>query len=75
VRDLRGPWLLYDNEADPYQLNNLSGQAQHAKLQSELDARLKTKLAAQRDEFRSGPEYVAKWGYQVDTNETVRYAP
>jgi arylsulfatase A-like enzyme len=75
VRDLRGPWLLYDNEADPYQLNNLIGQPQHAKLQGDLDARLKTKLAAQRDEFRPGPEYVAKWGYKVDTNETVRYAP
>jgi arylsulfatase A-like enzyme len=75
VRDLNGPWLLYENEADPYQLNNLSGQPQHAKLQGELDARLKMKLAEQRDEFRPGPEYVAKWGYQVDTNGTVRYAP
>ena len=47
----------------------------HAKLQSELELLLKKKLAEQRDEFRPGPEYVAKWGYQVDTNETVRYKP
>ena len=24
VRDLQGPWLLYDNEIDPYQLDNLA---------------------------------------------------
>ena len=75
VRDLTGPWLLYDNEADPYQLKNLAGQPEYAKRQSDLEARLKMKLAEQRDEFRPGPEYVKKWGYQVDTNETVRYAP
>ena len=75
VRDLRGPWLLYDNAADPYQLRNLVDRPEHTKLQAALDARLATKLAEQRDEFRPGREYVAKWGYQVDTNETVRYTP
>ena len=75
VRDLKGPWLLYDNAADPYQLKNLAGLPQHAKLQGALEARLQKKLAEQRDEFRPGPEYVAQWGYQVDTNGTVRYAP
>ena len=75
VRDLNGPWLLYDNQADPYQSENLVNKPQHAKLQRELELLLKKKLAEQRDEFRPGPEYVAKWGYQVDTNETVRYKP
>ena len=75
VRDLKGPWLLYDNAADPYQLKNLAGLPQHAKLQGALEARLQKKLAEQRDEFRPGPEYVTQWGYQVDTNGTVRYAP
>ena len=27
VRDLNGPWLLYDNKKDPYQLQNLVGDA------------------------------------------------
>jgi arylsulfatase A-like enzyme len=75
VRDLNGPWLLYDNVADPYQLNNLAGQPAHAKLQTEMDVLLKRKLAAQHDDFRSGPEYIGKWGYKVDTNGTVRYTP
>ena len=75
VRDLHGPWLLYDNEADPYQLNNLVGRPESTTLRAELDALLKKKLVEQRDDFRPGPEYVANWGYKVDEDETVRYQP
>ena len=32
------PWLLYDNETDPYQLDNLAGKREHAELQARLDA-------------------------------------
>jgi arylsulfatase A-like enzyme len=75
VRSLDGPWLLYDNVADPYQVNNLVGKPEHAELQARLDLRLKKKLAEQRDEFRPGPEYIAKWGYKVDADETAIYLP
>ena len=75
VRDLKGPWLLYDNKADPYQLTNLVNQPAQATLQTGLDNLLQRKLAEQRDDFRPGPDYVAKWRYQVDTNETVVYTP
>ena len=30
VRDLSGPWLLFDNDADPYQQNNLINNPAHA---------------------------------------------
>ncbi len=75
VRSLDGPWLLYDNEADPYQLNNLVGKPEHAELQSRLDSLLASKLAVQHDDFRPGPEYIAKWGYTVDADETAIYKP
>jgi arylsulfatase A-like enzyme len=75
VRSLDGPWLLYDNEADPYQLNNLVGKIEHAELESRLDSLLTRKLASQHDEFRPGPEYIAKWGYKVDADETAIYKP
>jgi hypothetical protein len=75
VRDLNGPWLLYDNQADPDQLHNLVTQAEHSKLQAEMETLLKQKLAEQHDEFLPGPEYVKKWGYKVDANETAPYAP
>ncbi|MDB6039084.1 MAG: Sulfatase [Verrucomicrobiales bacterium] len=75
VRDLNAPWLLYDNQADPYQLNNLIGKPGSAILQAKLDAILRKKLIEQHDEFRPGPEYVAKWRYKVDETETAVYQP
>jgi arylsulfatase A-like enzyme len=75
VRDLNGPWLLFDNLSDPFQRTNLVASAANAPLRSELDALLRRKLAERKDEFRPGPEYIAKWGYTVNANGTVPYAP
>ena len=75
VRDLNGPWQLYDNRTDPYQTNNLVNVPAHATLQTEMEALLKRKLRERGDEFLSGAEYIAKWGYKVNANGTVPYAP
>lgn len=75
VRDLNGPWLLFDNQADPYQQTNLIGQPSHASLQAELDALLARKLHAAHDDFHPAAAYITKWGYKVDATGTVRYAP
>lgn len=73
VRDLGGPWLLYDNQLDPYQTNNLANQPRHAKLQAKLNATLTRKLKEHRDEFLPGSSYIKQWGYTVDANGTVPY--
>jgi arylsulfatase A-like enzyme len=72
-RDLNGPWLLYDNEKDPYQLENLCGTAGLAAVQDELDAILSRKLKETNDEFKPARYYIEKWGYTVDKNGTVPY--
>ena len=68
VRDLAGPWLLYDNQTDPYQTNNLANQPKYSKLQVKLEATLARKLKERRDDFLPGAAYTEKWGYQVDAN-------
>ncbi|HON90029.1 MAG TPA: sulfatase [Sedimentisphaerales bacterium] len=73
VRDLNGPWLLYDNQSDPYQLKNLCNDPEHAPLQTRLDALLSTRLKETKDDFRPGNDYIAKWAYEVDDSGTVRY--
>ncbi|MBE0534734.1 MAG: sulfatase [Phycisphaerae bacterium] len=73
ARDLNGPWLLYDNTADPYQLNNLINKPEHAVLQKELDAVLTRKLEETNDDFLPGAHYIKKWNYTVDATETVPY--
>ncbi len=75
VRDLNGPWLLFDNQADPYQQTNLLGQTAYASLQAELDALLTRKLHATHDDFQPAAAYITKWGYKVDATGTVRYEP
>jgi arylsulfatase A-like enzyme len=75
ARDLHGPWLLYDNKADPYQTNNLANQPKAARLQHKLEALLTSKLKAQHDQFLPGEVYIKQWGYKVDANGTVPYSP
>lgn len=75
VRDRFGPWLLFDNQADPYQMRNLAKENGYSGLQQELEALLARKLKATKDEFLPGEAYVKRWGYVVDTNGTVTYAP
>jgi arylsulfatase A-like enzyme len=75
VRDLKGPWLLFDNDTDPYQQHNLVNDPAHADLQAKLDAQLKAKLTAAGDEFLPAADYIAKWGYKVNENGTVPIKP
>jgi arylsulfatase A-like enzyme len=74
VRDLNGPWLLFDNVADPYQKTNLVGDSARAKLQKEMESLLSRKLQERGDQFLSGTDYIAKWGYKVDANGTMPYS-
>jgi arylsulfatase A-like enzyme len=75
VRDRSGPWLLFDNLDDPFQLRNLADEPSQATLRAELEALLARKLKSSGDEFLSGEAYVKKWGYTVNENGTVPYAP
>lgn len=74
VRDLNGPWLLFDNVNDPYQMNNLVEEAAYAELQTHLDKILSEKLQANNDQFLPGPVYVEKYHYpKLDATGTVPY--
>jgi arylsulfatase A-like enzyme len=75
VRDLNGPWLLYDNQADSCQTNNLANQPKYSRLQDRLDGLLTRKLKERHDAFLPGDAYVKQWGYTVDANGTVPYSP
>lgn len=73
VRDLDGPWLLFDDQTDPFQLKNLIGAAAAASLQSDLDKILQGKLRAAKDSFLPAADYVRQWNYTVNANGTVPY--
>ena len=51
----------------------LIGQEGFKEVQQKLDSRLSKMLRERKDDFRPGMEYVKKWNYVVDENETVPY--
>ncbi len=74
VRNLDGPWMLFDNQADPFQQTNLVNTPVAAKLQAKLDAQLQTLLTKTGDEFLPAPALLKRAGYRVGKNETVGYS-
>jgi len=73
VRNSDGPWLLYDNLVDPYQMDNLVGSANHAGLQEKLEGMLQTKLRQTGDEFHPKQHYLKEWGYNVNEGGAIPY--
>ncbi len=74
VRDLDGPWLLYDNSNDPFQRENLIEVSAAPSVVRDLDEALDNALAKRGDRFQPGMEYVGAWGYAVDDDGTVPWS-
>lgn len=72
VRDLKGAWLLYDNQVDDLQLNNLANNPNYVSLQSGLDKLLNQKLKEQKDEFLTGDQYMKLWNYKYDKQDLLK---
>lgn len=75
VRDLNGPWLLFDNRSDPYQTNNLVASPECRFLLNQLDQRLLRKLKRDGDHFEPGAVYLDRWHYRVNAFGTMPYTP
>lgn len=71
VESLDGPWLLYDCQTDPLQLDNRINDPSLAPLRTELSRKLHARLAADGDEFLAPEEYIRRWGYEVDDTHTI----
>ena len=75
VRGLEGPWLLFDDEKDPYQLMNLAGMPEYAALCRQCDDRLQGILRKIDDPFRPGGYYIRQWGLKIAPHGSISYAP
>ena len=62
MRSIRGPWLLYDIERDPFQVHNLCGKVDHKELQARLDRALDVQLRRRNDDFLPAAEYLKRAG-------------
>lgn len=66
------PWLLYDDEADPFQLRNLVDLPECRQLVEEMDRRLQSWLSRTDDRFESS-EVLADRYYTGHVNGVVPY--
>lgn len=57
----QGPWLLFDDKADSFQLRNLAGEGEHAALRERLDARVRAWLARTGDAFGTSREVADRY--------------
>jgi hypothetical protein len=57
---------MYDNQTDPWQMNNLVNKPEHAELQKQLDTQLKAGLKKIGDDFHPSQYYLDKWGYKQE---------
>lgn len=74
TRDLNGPWQLFDNRTDPYQLVNRVEDPEYAEIQQRLELLLSQKLSESKDEFLPGLTYVERYNYPtLNERETVPY--
>lgn len=70
---MKGPWLLFDDDKDPDQTNNLVGQQENAELVRDLEAKLQARLKKIGDDFRPAAAYVKEWGYTIAPHGSVPY--
>jgi len=66
VRTIDRPWLLYDNDDDPYQLANRIDDPALATLGQELEAMMTDHMARIGDEFLPKEVYYEKFGLEID---------
>jgi len=74
VKNLEGPWLLFDHKMDPLQMDNLVGKPGYKDLQKDLEWMLNRELAAVGDEFMPRQLYIEKWGYKLTEGGYIDYS-
>ncbi len=65
TRMLQGPWMLFDNQEDPYQEHNLINNPEYAAIQAELDTKLNQLLEKTGDDFQESEVHRHRLGIFV----------
>ena len=74
VRSLEGPWLLFDDLADPFQMDNLVLKPDYSTVLAEMDKQLNLQLEKIGDDFRPALDYIEEWGLEVAKHGSIPYA-
>ena len=69
VRSHEGPWLLFDNQEDPFQMRNLAGDPDSGELRNELDASLTEMLRLRHDRFEQGIDILRRLNVRMSPTD------
>ena len=58
-------WLLFDNEKDPFQMDNLVGKPKYKDIQAQLDAQLQAMMKKIGDKFEPSDAYIERFKDQM----------
>ncbi len=61
-----GPWMLFDNQNDPYQMENQIDAPQFREVRRKLEHQLDRWLDRTGDTFQAPEDYLRQFGYEVD---------
>ena len=73
IRQKDGPALLFDDEKDPFQMDNLADKPESAALKQSLDARLDAELTRIGDDFPTAAEALRRWGFPFKPGQSAPY--
>lgn len=73
ARFREAPWVLYDDAADPYQMQNLADDQAYADLQQRMEIELQGWLAQMGDKFETHEELAARYGIPLNENGVPHY--
>jgi arylsulfatase A-like enzyme len=73
IRNLEGPWMLFDDCDDPHQINNLVNDHAHHQTLRELEQILQAELIKIGDDFRAPESYIEQWGFQLNERRAVEF--
>ncbi len=71
TRILEGPWHLYDNDDDPYQLTNLVDDPAHSRTPQRPRANASEAPRQAGGALERGMDYVRRWRYTTDATGRV----
>ncbi len=74
AKTLDGPWFMFDQKADPLQMNNLIGKPEYEDIQKEMEIVLQQELKKIGDDFHARQYYIDKWGYQLTKSGHIDYS-
>ena len=74
ARSPEGPYMLFDDQQDPWQMKNLADKPEVSEIQQELDNQLNRELLRIHDEnFKTRDFYLKKWGLELNKDHIIEF--